>query len=177
VAGFLGAFARWVDADLLLELARLRPDWDLVLIGEPLDESFDAVGGRGAPPNLVFAGPVPHRSVPAALSALDAGLIPFRLGPEGMNASPIKLYEYLAAGLPVLATPIPEAVAIPEALVATDAAGFAALLDQARPLRRSDQYRERARARARENDWSARAERALASIPRSPAGRVVSEGA
>jgi glycosyltransferase involved in cell wall biosynthesis len=163
VAGFLGAFARWVDGDLLSDLARLRPDWDVVLIGERLDGSFDALG-RKAPSNLLFAGAVPHRVVPSVLSAFDAGLIPFRLGPEGANASPIKLYEYLAAGLPVLATPIAEAEAVPEVLVASDAPGFAALLDRARSLRGSETFRDTARARARENGWSARVERALRVI-------------
>ncbi len=157
-AGYVGALARWVDAELLLALARLRPDWDFFLVGEALDDSFDRLEAE-APANLRFLGPRPYRAIPSILSTFDAGLIPFRAGSEGSNASPIKLYEYLAAGLPVLATPIPECDAVPEVAVASSAAGFSDLLDRARGSRRSDDFRRRARERARQNDWNERASR------------------
>jgi GT2 family glycosyltransferase len=162
-AGYVGALARWVDSELLLALARLRPDWDFFLVGEALDDSFDRLESE-RPSNLRLLGPRPYRAIPAILSTFDAGLIPFRAGSEGSNASPIKLYEYLAAGLPVLATPIPECEAIPEVGVASSAAGFSDLLDRARGSRRSDEFRRRARDRARRNDWSARALAALSRL-------------
>lgn len=161
-AGYVGALARWVDSELLLELARLRPDWDFFLVGEALDDSFDRLEAARLP-NLHLLGHRPYPAIPSILSTFDAGLIPFRAGTEGSNASPIKLYEYLAAGLPVLATPIPECEAVPEVAVASSAAGFSDLLDRARGSRRSEDFRRRARDRARQNDWS---ERALAALSR-----------
>jgi GT2 family glycosyltransferase len=161
-AGYVGALARWVDSDLLGDLARLRPDWDFFLVGEALDESFDRLESE-RPSNVHFLGPRPYRAIPSILAGFDAGLIPFRSGVEGSNASPIKLYEYLAAGLPVLATPIPECEAIPEVSVASTAAGFSDLLDRARGPRGSEDFRRRARDRARSNDWR---ERALAALAR-----------
>jgi glycosyltransferase involved in cell wall biosynthesis len=163
VAGYVGALARWVDGDLLVELARLRPDWDFFLVGEELDRSLSDRLER-APGNLRFLGPRPYAAMPAVLASFDVGLIPFRRGPEGHHASPIKLYEYLAAGLPVLSTPIPEAEAIPEVQTAGAAPDMASLLDPARARRASAEFRERARARARENDWSRRAETALRAL-------------
>jgi glycosyltransferase involved in cell wall biosynthesis len=112
----------------------------------------------------------PYGTIPSILSALDAGLIPFRLGPEGSNASPIKLYEYLAAGLPVLATPIPECELVPEVEVAPSAAGFSDLLDRARTSRLSEDFRRRARDRARKNDWLERARTALAALSLTASG-------
>jgi GT2 family glycosyltransferase/glycosyltransferase involved in cell wall biosynthesis len=162
-AGYVGALARWVDSELLLALARLRPDWDFFLVGEALDDSFDRLESE-APANLRLLGPRPYRAIPSILSTFDAGLIPFRAGSEGSNASPIKLYEYLAAGLPVLSTPIPECEAVPEVAVALSAAGFSDLLDRARGSRRSEDFRRRARDRARQNDWSQRAATALARL-------------
>lgn len=162
-AGYVGALARWVDADLLLALAELRPDWDFFLVGEALDDSFDGLESSH-PGNLHLLGPRPYRAIPSILSAFDAGLIPFRSGTEGSNASPIKLYEYLAAGLPVVATPIPECEAIPEVAVASTTAGFSDLLDRARASRRSEDFRQRARDRARQNDWSERAANALVRL-------------
>lgn len=161
-AGYVGALARWVDSELLLALARLRSDWDFFLVGEALGDSFDRLESE-APANLRLLGPRPYRAIPSILSTFDAGLIPFRAGSEGSNASPIKLYEYLAAGLPVLSTPIPECEAVPEVAVASSAAGFSDLLDRARGSRRSEDFRRRARDRARQNDWS---ERAIAALSR-----------
>ncbi|MEO8348785.1 MAG: glycosyltransferase, partial [Acidobacteriota bacterium] len=163
-AGYVGALARWVDSDLLAALAELRPDWDFFVVGEALDGSFDRFEAAH-PSNLHLLGQRPYGTIPSILSAFDVGLIPFRLDPAGANASPIKLYEYLAAGLPVLATPIPECELLPEVEVASSAAGFSDLLDRARATRRSEEFRRRARDRALENDWSERARTALASLP------------
>ena len=154
-AGYVGAVARWLDAELLVALARSRPDWDFFVVGEALDDSFSDFASS-LPRNLIFAGRRPYVAVPSILACLDVGLIPFRLGPEGLHASPIKLYEYLAAGLPVISTPIPECMAIPEVQIAASAQEFSGFLDVARRLRTSEDYRTRARSRAKENDWSVR---------------------
>lgn len=163
VAGYVGALARWVDSDLLAALAELRPDWDFFVVGEALDGSFDRFE-TARPANLHLLGQRPYGTIPSILSAFDVGLIPFRLTAVGANASPIKLYEYLAAGLPVLATPIPECELVPEVDVASSAAGFSDLLDRALGSRRSEAFRERARDRARRNDWTERARAALAAL-------------
>jgi glycosyltransferase involved in cell wall biosynthesis len=117
--------------------------------------------------------------IPSILSELDAGLIPFRTGPEGAHASPIKMYEYLAAGLPVVATPLPECAAVPEVSIGRDARAFSDLLERALASRRSEAYRALARSRARANDWSHRAARALSALGLSaPAAsaRIATEG-
>jgi GT2 family glycosyltransferase/glycosyltransferase involved in cell wall biosynthesis len=163
VAGYVGALARWVDADLLAGLASSRPDWDIFLVGEALDDSFSRLLTR-PPANLVFLGRRPYAAMPALLASFDLGLIPFRAGPEGYHASPIKLYEYLAAGLPVLSTEIPECARMPEVSIVSGASGFAAALDHARELSGSLSFRRRCVARAREHDWSRRAAAALEAL-------------
>jgi len=177
VAGFVGALARWVDTELLAALAAARPDWDLAIVGEELDDSFAGLLRQGRP-NVLFLGPRPYAAIPSILSAFDAGLIPFRLGPEGASASPIKMYEYLAAGLPVVATPLPECAGVPEVSVGRDAQAFADLLERARGSRRSAEYRERARARAQQNDWSRRAASALGALglPAGDSAMIATEG-
>lgn len=175
VAGYVGALARWVDRDLLYALAAARPDWDFALVGEDLDGSLSDLERR-APANLAFVGRRPYAAMPAVLHAFDVGLIPFRAGPEGFHASPIKLYEYLAAGLPVISTRIPECAEIPEVSIADDATGFSSLLDSARALSRSPDFRARAAARAREHDWSRRVSTALQVLGLAPPGvRIATE--
>jgi GT2 family glycosyltransferase len=170
-AGYVGALARWLDGDLLRALAALRPDWDFFLVGEALDDSLSGVLER-APGNLIFVGPRPYAAVPSILASFDVGLIP-RRGPEGFHMSPIKLYEYLAAGLPILSTPIPECEGIPEVRTASDAAGFSSGLDPARQDRSSPAFRARALARARANDWSRRAVTALETLGLAPRAEPV----
>jgi GT2 family glycosyltransferase len=167
VAGYVGALARWVDGDLLAGLAGARPDWDIVLVGEALDDSFSRLLER-PPANLLFLGRRPYAAIPSLLGSFDVGLIPFRAGREGFHASPIKLYEYLAAGLPVLSTEIPECARMPDVLIASGSAGFAAQLDGARALSNSASFRRRAVEQAREHDWSRRATTALEALSLSP---------
>jgi glycosyltransferase involved in cell wall biosynthesis len=169
IAGYIGALARWVDGDLLWQLAASRPDWDFFLLGETLDDSLSGLLDR-APENLKFLGPRPYATIPSILASFDVGLIPFRTGREGFHASPIKLYEYLAAGLPVLSTPLPESAEIPEVETALDARGFAQALDRALARRRLPEFRARALARARQNDWDRRAATALGALKLRPVG-------
>jgi len=104
ILGFFGLIRDWVDLDLLAEVARLRPQWHIVLIG---DATVDLAPYRGIP-NLHFLGPKPYADLPAYCKCFDVGLIPFKVNDLTRAVNPIKLREYLAAGLPVVSTPLPE---------------------------------------------------------------------
>ncbi|HUT57289.1 MAG TPA: glycosyltransferase [Phycisphaerae bacterium] len=104
ILGFFGLIRDWVDLDLLAEVCRLRPDWHVVLIG---DSTVNLAPYRGIP-NMHFLGRRPYASLPAYCKAFDVGLIPFRMNELTKAVNPIKLKEYLAAGLPVVSTPLPE---------------------------------------------------------------------
>jgi len=103
--GFFGLIRDWLDLDLLAEVARRRPDWHIVMIG---DSTMNLSPYRPLP-NLHFLGRKPYEDLPAYCRAFDVGLIPFKLNELTRAANPIKLREYLAAGLPVVSTPLPEA--------------------------------------------------------------------
>jgi glycosyltransferase involved in cell wall biosynthesis len=102
--GFFGLLRDWVDLGLLAEVARRRPDWHIVLLG---DSAVDLAPYRGLP-NMHFLGRKPYAELPAYCRAFDVGLIPFKLNDLTRAVNPIKLREYLAAGLPVVSTPLPE---------------------------------------------------------------------
>jgi glycosyltransferase involved in cell wall biosynthesis len=102
--GFFGLIRDWVDLDLLAEVARRRRDWQIVLLG---DSTVDLTPYRSIP-NMHFLGRKPYADLPAYCRQFDVGLIPFKINELTRAVNPIKLREYLAAGLPVVSTPLPE---------------------------------------------------------------------
>ena len=102
--GFFGLIRDWIDLDLLAQVARRRPDWHIVMIG---DSTVDLAPYRELP-NMHFLGQRPYADLPAYCRHFDVGLIPFKINDLTRAVNPIKLREYLAAGLPVVSTPLPE---------------------------------------------------------------------
>ena len=121
-----------LDMALMVELARMRPQWSFALVGPvgPGDPRAD-VSLLRAEPNIHLLGARRYRELPSVLRAADAGLIPYARNRLTSSIFPMKVYEYLAAGLPVVATPLPALVDVDEVATAADAAGIAGLLDEA----------------------------------------------
>ncbi len=165
ILGFFGLIHHWIDCDLMEAVARLRPGYSFVLIGE---DRRNHAGLRRCP-NVHFLGRRPYGSLPAYCRAFSAGLLPFTRTRMTRNINPIKLREYLAAGLPVVSTPLPEAERYwPEVRIAADAESFARACDEAV----ADAAPARRRARSRlvaDETWDAVVERLsmLADVPAS----------
>ncbi|MBI4578788.1 MAG: glycosyltransferase [Planctomycetes bacterium] len=128
ILGFVGVVGDWVDVELVAGLARQRPDASIVMIG-PVTTGR---GSAGTLRNVHWLGGRDHRLLPAYLKSFDVGLIPFRQVPLTHNANPIKLYEYLAAGVPTVSTSLPAVRPMPRSVwLADDAARTAAACDEA----------------------------------------------
>ena len=102
--GFYGTLQSWVDFELLAHVARARPAWQIVLVGQQL---VDTSAVRGLP-NVHLLGQKPHHDLPAYCKGFDVGLIPYLIDERMQYVNPLKLREYLSAGLPVVSTPVPE---------------------------------------------------------------------
>ncbi|MCY0886518.1 MAG: glycosyltransferase [Firmicutes bacterium] len=134
VAGYVGALDAYkVDFPFLAEVARLLPDWSFALVG-PVGQGQPStdLGDLAGLPNVHLLGAVPYREVPAYLKGMDVALIPHRLSDYTTASFPMKLYEYLAAGRPVVATPLPAIRDISLVRFADTPAAFAAAVRAAR---------------------------------------------
>jgi glycosyltransferase involved in cell wall biosynthesis len=108
VVGYVGGIHDWVDVDLIVETAKLLPDMIFVLIGpalKSLQPKFEEIG------NILYLGPRPYSELIRYVSYFKVGIIPFKLNLLNESTNPIKLYEYLGAGLPVVSTAMQEVVA------------------------------------------------------------------
>ncbi len=103
VFGYLGLISDYVDLDLIAAAARRRPEWSFVLIGSARCDTSVLEGLD----NVHLLGGKPYEQLPGYCSAFDVGLIPFRMSRLTRAVNPIKLREYLAAGLPVVSAPMP----------------------------------------------------------------------
>jgi len=167
--GFFGLLRDWVDLDLLAEVARRRPNWHIVLIGDA-DSNVDLAAYRSAA-NLHFLGPRAYADLPAHCRHWDVGLI--RVNELTRAVNPIKLREYLAAGLPVVSTPLPEVKACGAWVhVAAGPQAFAAAIEAALAEGEPAARRRRSQAMAKET-WPAKVEQIAARLRRAPARKGV----
>ncbi len=104
VIGFFGLIEDWVDLRLIRELAVARPTWSFVLIGEVRADASPVADLL----NVHLLGRRTYGSLPGYCKAFDVAILPFTWNELTLAANPLKLREYLAAGLPVVATPLPE---------------------------------------------------------------------
>jgi glycosyltransferase involved in cell wall biosynthesis len=104
ILGFYGTLQDWVDLDLVCFLAKRRPEWSIVLIGKPMVD----LSRLNAYPNVHVLGRRDHSQLPAYCKGFSVGIIPYVLNERLMHVNPIKLREYLCAGLPVVSVALPE---------------------------------------------------------------------
>ncbi len=105
IVGFMGLVHDWIDVGLLAHLAERRPGWTLALVGKVAVD----VSALGRLPNVRLLGPRRYDELPRYCKAFSVGLVPFVMNALTKAANPIKMREYLSAGLPVVSTDLPEA--------------------------------------------------------------------
>jgi glycosyltransferase involved in cell wall biosynthesis len=139
VAGYVGVIDERIDLELVDGLAMALPGWEILMVGPVAKIDRETLPQRN---NIMYPGAQPYERLPHVLAEFDVALMPFALNESTRSISPTKTLEYLAAGLPVVSTRIPDVVADHGSVVALadDAQGFAvecvaALRSDAAPLR------------------------------------------
>lgn len=153
IVGYYGSLADWIEVEWIQAAAQAHPEWQFVLIG--LNSGLDLRHVEKLP-NVHLLGERPYESLPDYLHRFDVATIPFKLNAVTQATNPVKFYEYLSAGKPVVATALPElepyrALFYP----ASTAADFVQQLEAA--LAEHDPSLVQARrAAAQANTWDAR---------------------
>jgi len=161
IIGYVGTVAPRFDVELVCELARLRPAWSFEIVG-PVTPHVALP--PDPPANLHWVGEMPYAEVPSTIRRFDAGILPLREIDYAYKSSPIQVFDYLAAGKPVVSSPIAQFEAWPSLVTtARGAAGFATALDEALGFDCAEQQELRHQF-ARGHSWEARAASALETI-------------
>jgi uncharacterized SAM-binding protein YcdF (DUF218 family)/glycosyltransferase involved in cell wall biosynthesis len=156
VVGYVGGIHQWMDVGLLVETAKAMPNVSFALVG-PLQINGDAFSET---PNIYVLGKRAHDDIPRYVKGFDAAIIPYALSDYTANVYPTKLNEYLAMGVPVVTTDLPEirrfnAEHGSSVAIAADAEEFIAALTSALS-QRPDDGRARRIAIAKANSWNTR---------------------
>ena len=147
-----------------MALARLARDWSFALVGPTgMGDPSTDVSALRAEPNVHLVGARPHDALPAVLRGADAGIIPYASNQLTGSIFPMKVYEYLAAGLPVVATALPALEGVQRVTRVRDAAGMAAALDSALAHMYSEERADRSE-HAAGHSWDARLAEIAAAI-------------
>lgn len=161
LVGYYGAIADWFDVELMTEVARRRPSYSFVLLGGIFDVD---VSELEALPNVRLLGQQPYETMPQYLYHFDACLIPFKLNAITHATDPVKMYEYLSAGKPVVSVALSEIRPFEEYLyIARDREDFIAKLDEA-VAEDNEELKARRREFARRNSWQERYETIITAL-------------
>ena len=164
---YVGALSDFkVDFQLLTAVARRKPEWQIVLIGDEREGQHDpALASLARMPNVHRLGHRPYQDLPEYLRGVDVGLLPTRINDYTRSMFPMKYYEYLAAGVPVVSTPLEFTRQQRAGMVIGD--GEDAFIEAiGTQLAHGRLSAENARALVGEHTWAARLQRMLALIGR-----------
>ena len=170
VLGYYGLIEEWLDLDLIAHVATRRPEWTIVLVGKTCVDTSRLTRFS----NVRFLGRKPHHELPAFCKGFDVALIPHKVNELTRHMNPIKLREYLSAGLQIVSTDLPETRHLPDyCIVARDYQEFEAGIEKA--LSNDSPLVRRQRSCAmRDETWDRKVEELGATVLRVRAARACS---
>lgn len=127
IIGFFGLIADWVDMEAIASCAKAYPQGSVVLLGKVAPDA--EVSALQALPNVHFLGRKRYEELPAYCKGFDVALMPFVINELTLNSNPLKVREYLAAGLPVVSSDLPEVRKVGLCRIARSAADYPRLVE------------------------------------------------
>lgn len=158
IIGYYGALASWFDYELIKNLAKERPNYNIVLLGIKYDDSFNNSSITEFS-NIYFLGPKNYDILPNYASHFDVCTIPFLINDITQATSPLKLFEYMALGKPIVTTAMKECKKYKSVMIANDKNEFIKLIDKALILNKEHNvsYFNLLDNEALENTWEQKA--------------------
>ena len=153
VIGFHGLLADWVDFELLKKTAEHFKTGSVVLIGKTTVDAAQKIKILDDVPNIHFLGRKPYEELPAFCKGFDVALNPFVMNELTRNVNPLKVREYLAAGLQVVSTDIQEVRVLEDCSIGTDHAEFIAKIEE---ILANPKPRAEVSAAIRHESWDAK---------------------
>lgn len=154
IAGFYGSISKWLDLELLREVALRLPDWHFVFIGKTVVDTRSL----SALANVNFLGEREHHLLPQYSQHWTASLLPFVDNQQIRACYPLKLMEYLSAGRPIVSTAFPAVLPYRGlAQIAVTPQAFTEALTNTTQLHRLSRFQHTLRAQVAQQSWSARA--------------------
>ena len=157
IIGYYGALASWFDYKLVKEVAKLRKDWNIVLIGWDYDGSLGKSGLRNIE-NIHIIPSVPYEILPTYAQWFDICTIPFVINEITESTSPVKLFEYMALGKPIVTTAMPECKKYKSVIIAeNNAIKFVESIEEGIKDKENKEYLKVLKEEALENTWEGKA--------------------
>jgi glycosyltransferase involved in cell wall biosynthesis len=153
VIGFHGLLADWVDFELLKKIAEHFKNGSVVLIGKITVDGEEKVKILNDVPNIHFLGRKPYEELPNYCKGFDVALNPFVMNELTRNVNPLKVREYLAAGLEVVSTDIQEVRVLAHCLIGYSDADFIAKIEE---ILENPKPREEVSDAIRHESWDAK---------------------
>lgn len=153
IIGFHGLLADWVDYALIKKVAEHFNHGSVVLIGKIAVDAEEKIKTLDGVENIHLLGRKPYEELPSYCKAFDIALNPFVINELTLAANPLKVREYLAAGLPVVSTDIPEVRILDDCIVGVDHNDFIAKVEAALASKKS---REEISDAIRHESWDAK---------------------
>jgi len=159
IIGYYGAFASWFDYEMIKELAIKRPQYSIVLIGTKYDETLEKSKIEELQ-NIYFLGTKDYKTLKNYANKFDVCTVPFVINDITKATSPLKIFEYMALGKPIVTTAMDECKKYKSIFIANNKEEFIELIDKAIEIRKenNEEYFKTLKKEALENTWRSKTE-------------------
>lgn len=152
IIGYYGALASWFDYNLVKKLAETNKNYQIVLLGLNYDKTLNKSGILELE-NVHYLGKKDYDELPKYLNCFDIATIPFIINEITLSTSPVKVFEYMAAGKPIVTTDLPECRKYESVLIGKDEQDFLNKIELAKEKIHDEDYLKLLDKEAKENAW------------------------